>query len=177
MTDQQIFELASIFRNAIIEARNQGCFHGDLTFWHFPRGCCGDTCYFLASFLKEYGVETIYVCGNRGRQSHAWLVVNDHRVKQPKPHLVGVDPQYRQLISLYGNDIAETIDKTRYTARDLTHGLVIDITADQFDEPAVYVGNRNEFYRRHTFNDAHICNGVHEYRLNKLYREIAEFLP
>lgn len=110
MTDQQIFELASIFRNAIIEARDQGCFHGDLTFLHFPRGCCGDTCYLLASFLKAYGVETIYVWGDRGRQSHAWLVVNDYRVKQPKPCIVEVDPQYRQLIGFYGNDIAETID-------------------------------------------------------------------
>ena len=104
MTDQQIFELVSIFRNTIDEVRNQGYFQGDLTFWHFPRGCDSDTC------------------------------------------------------------IAE-IDKTRCTARDLTRGLVIDITDEQFGDPAVYVGNRNDFYRRYRFSDAHIRN------------EIAAFLP
>jgi hypothetical protein len=41
----------------------------------FPRGCCGITCYLLARYLHEQaGQETNYVCGQRGRQSHAWLV-------------------------------------------------------------------------------------------------------
>ena len=177
MTDQQIFEVTSIFRNAIDEARNQGLFRDDLTFWHFPRGCCGDTCYLLASYLKAYGVDTIYVWGDRGRQSHAWLVVNDNRVRQPKPRYAEIDPQYRCLASRYGNSVDESTDCTTYTARDLTNGLIIDITADQFGETSVYVGNRNDFYKRFTFRDAHVCNGAHEYRLNKLYQEIATFLP
>ena len=55
--------------------------------------------------------------------------------------------------------------------------FIIDITADQFGEASVYVGARNTFYRKFTFRDAHICDGVYNDRLSHLYRNISHYLP
>ncbi len=103
-----------------------------------------------------------------------WMIIGSN---QPTPRTFHASPEYRQWMKLYGNEITGPIDTTRYTARDFTKGLIIDITADQFGKCPVYVGPRNDFYRRFTFHSAYTCNGVHECRLNKLYRKIAEFLP
>lgn len=177
MTDDEIYNLACIYKSAMLAAHDSGAFDDDDIFYNFPRGCCGDTCILLATYLELYDVPTIYIWGDRGRQSHAWLVVDDNRVKQLTSRTFHASPEYRQWMKLYGNEITGPIDTTRYTARDFTKGLIIDITADQFGKCPVYVGPRNDFYRRFTFHSAHTCNGVHEYRLNKLYRKIAEFLP
>lgn len=177
MLDRNILELAEVYKEAMLAARDEGLFHGDMSFRNFPRGCCGETCYLLATFLKDYGIHTIYVWGDYGDQSHAWLVVDDDRVKQPKTQIFDPGADYRQLLSQYGNEIAGPVKITRYKARDLTYGLVIDITADQFGEPSVYVGKRNDFYRKFTFRDAHVCNGVENHRLADLYRTVLPFLP
>ena len=176
MNDQNIYNLACVFKSAIIAARDDGLFNGDDSFCHFPRGCCGDTCYLLASFLKEYGIETLYVWGDRGFQSHAWLVVNDDRVGKPTRRPIEIEDEYAELLGQYGGEIDRVIEDTRYKARDLTNGLIIDITADQFGEIPVYVGARNIFYRKFTFRDAHICGGVNNKRLSNLYRNISQFL-
>jgi len=173
MTDQNIYDLACIFKSAMLVARDEGAFNGDDSFCHFPRGCCGDTCYLLASFLNDYGVETLYVWGDRGFQSHAWLVVNDDRVRKPTRRPVEIEDEYARLLGQYGGEIDRPIVDARYKARDLTNGLVIDITADQFREPSVYVGARNEFYRKFIFRDAHICYGVDDGRLLELYRIVS----
>lgn len=177
MTDQEIYQLAQMFKDAAVSARDAGLFRDDNPFRDFPNGCCGETCYLLATFLLSYGIETIYVCGTRGRQSHAWLVVNDNRVKQPTPEFYYPEKEYVQLMGQYGTRITGPIDITRYKARNLTNGLIIDITADQFGEPSVYVWSRNDFYRRFTFDFAHVCNGVDDYRLRDLYTKISAFLP
>ena len=177
MTDQYIYDLAYKFKSAMLAAQFEGLFEGDDIFCRFPNGCCGPTCYLLASFLKIHNIETLYVWGERGDQSHAWLVVNDDRVRKPIPRYIEVEDEYVALLSQYGGRIDVPIVDTRYKARDLTNGLVIDITADQFGEPSVYVGNRNAFYRKFTFREAHICDGVDDYRLHSLYREISLFLP
>lgn len=177
MTDQRIYELACIFKSAMVVARDEGLFNGDYCFDHFPRGCCGDTCYLLATFLQSYGIETLYVWGSRRSQTHAWLVVNDDRVRAPITRYTDVDGEYARLIKQYGEELDGPIKVTRYEARDLTNGLVIDITADQFGEPSVYVGKRNAFYRKFTFCDAHICEGATESRLSNLYRQTSSFLP
>ena len=177
MTDPNIYELACVFKSAIIAARDDGLFNGDDSFCHFPRGCCGDTCYLLASFLNDYGVETLYVWGDRGFQSHAWLVVNDDRVRKPIRRPIEIEDEYAELLCQYGGGIDRAIEDARYKARDLTNGLIIDITADQFGETPVYVGARNTFYRKFTFRDAHICDGVCNNRLSQLYRNISQYLP
>ena len=177
MTDQEIFELAQIFKKAAMSAHEAGLFRDDLCFRHFPTGCCGDTCDLLATFLLSYGIETIYVCGTYCGQSHAWLVVNDNRVNQPTPEFYQPDKEYIRLMGEYGIKVTSPVETTRYKVRDLTYGLVIDITADQFGGPSVYVGSRNNFYRKFTFDFAHVCNRADDYRLRGLYNSIAAFLP
>lgn len=177
MTEQTIFELAQAFKAAAESARDAGMFRDDICFRHFPVGCCGDTCNLLASFLLSHGIKTIYVCGTRYRQSHAWLVLKDNRVKEPTPEFYYPDKSYVRILGQYGGEVSGPIDITRYKARDLTYGLVIDITADQFGEPSVYVGKRNDFYLKFTFDFAHVCNRADDYRLRGLYNSIATFLP
>lgn len=177
MTDQEIFELAQIFKEAAVSAYQAGLFQDDICFRHFPTGCCGDTCYLLASFLLSRGIETIYVCGTYRGQSHAWLVIKDNRVKEPTPEFYYPDKSYVHILGQYGGEVSGSIDITRYKARDLTYGLIIDITADQFGEPSVYVGIRNSFYKKYTFDFAHVCKGVENYRQENLYKLIASHLP
>lgn len=177
MNDQDIYLLAQMFKDAALHARDAGQFREDTPFRHFPIGCCGETCYLLATFLRSYGIETIYVCGTRGNQSHAWLVVNDNRVKTPTPEFYYPEKEYVRIMGQYGAEITGPIDITKYKARDLTYGLVVDITADQFGGPSVYVRNRNDFYKKFRFDFAHLCNGVDNYRLRELYSKIIDFLP
>ena len=138
-------------------------------------GCCGDTCDLLASFLKSYGIPTIYVCGEYKQQSHAWLVVNDNRVKPPRSHFIETDSL--KLLGQYGQESSKPIRITYYEAEDLRNGLIIDITADQFGEPSVYVGKQNRFYKKHDFCEAHVCKGIYDFRQNDLYKKISSFLP
>lgn len=102
---------------------------------------------------------------------------NDSRVKQPTPEFYYPENEYVQIVGKYGIESDGPIEHTRYKARDLTYGLVIDITADQFGEPSVYVCSRNDFYRKFKFDFAHACNGVDNYRLRNLYDKIVAFLP
>ena len=73
----------------------------------------------------------------------------------------------------------EPIDATRYDEKDLSSGLIIDITADQFedfDEP-VYVGRLNHFHSSFTFVDAHDYEGFQDNRrLDRLYMIIMKYL-
>lgn len=91
--DQELYSKihgsSSLFRNTI-ERMNKTNFPLSSWFERFPLGCCGDTSDLLAKYLtEEHSIETLYVWGMRGEQSHAWL---EHKK------------------------------------------LIIDITADQFDE-------------------------------------------
>ena len=177
MTDDKIYELACVFKKAMLAAQDDGVFERDDVFSCFPTGCCGDTCELLATFLKDYNIETIYVWGDYRDQSHAWLVVNDGRVKAPTLRCIDAGDEYARLVNQYGGNTSGQIEDTSYKVRDLTYGLVIDITADQFGGPPVYVGERNGFYRKHTFRRAYICDGVSDGRLSNLYRNIAYYLP
>jgi hypothetical protein len=91
MQEAQIRGLARRFRRALQE---QAPLWRDVSFEHFPRGCCGDTALLLGRFLCDHGAGDVqYVLGTRrlgdSWSSHAWLVVD---------------------------------------------GLIVDITADQFDD-------------------------------------------
>ena len=78
-----IQQLITQFRCAIDKAKTAGEFVSDISFYKFPRGCCGDASDLLGEYLLENGINSLYVCGNRyfddpeeGTQSHAWLLVN-----------------------------------------------------------------------------------------------------
>lgn len=78
MTDKEIYKWAGIFREAIIAARDENLFRKDISFDRFPRGCCGDTCYLLATFLRTKGVKTLYVWGdypNHSKQFYSFLAM------------------------------------------------------------------------------------------------------
>ena len=87
MMDSEIRKLSSRFRSAIVAAHKDGKLSSDVIFSKFPHGCCGDTCYLLAEYLRSYGIETIWYSAERGEWSHAWLVVKDERVNKPTQKL------------------------------------------------------------------------------------------
>ncbi|MFR1886028.1 MAG: hypothetical protein ACLTL7_20660 [Enterocloster bolteae] len=58
----EIERLVNQFRDAIDMARDSGDFDKDISFYKFPRGCCGDASDLLAQFLLENGIRTYYVC-------------------------------------------------------------------------------------------------------------------
>lgn len=81
--DGNLRELVTKFRDAIEKARDEGEFSSEISFCHFPRGCCGDTSDLLAQYLLENGYQSTYVWGEHfyddpeeGPQSHGWLIVN-----------------------------------------------------------------------------------------------------
>lgn len=146
MVDHSLREIVTKFKAAILAAKDGQCFVDDFSFNQFPRGCCGDTCYLLAEYLKTKGIQTIYVCGSDHGQSHAWLVIKDHRVKEPTPrshNIYEFPDDIKHLIALYGGenvmDKDHKRDNTNYEEGDLIDGIIIDITADQFGEMPIYI--------------------------------------
>lgn len=179
MTDEEIKKACLRFRNSIEKARDDRGFNCDFSFAHFPRGCCGDASYLLAEYLRSDGVETIWYSSMRGDWSHAWLVVNDSRVKKPKQRSISLPAELKNIVYDYG---AEDIDKSvvimNYEQADLKNGLIIDITGDQFEDydiPA-YVGKIDDFHRSFEFRSAHDYDGLNDGRLIGLYQKIKEYL-
>ena len=72
----------------------------------------------------------------------------------------------------------EEVDITKYEAEDLIDGLIIDITADQFDDYniPVYVGPIDTFHQTFDLIQAHDYVGLNNERLCSLFRIIAEYL-
>lgn len=94
--------LATSFRGAIEIAKDAGEFDNDFAFPRFPKGCCGDTSDLLAEYLAQHDIYTYYVCGQKGTQSHAWLVlVNTVTVTTDNSD---ADRKYKSLISVYNED-------------------------------------------------------------------------
>ena len=69
--------LAKDFRDAI-EIMGKDDLNGSEHFKDFPSGCCGDTSELLSIYLKESEINTIYVSGEKGSQSHGWLEYKDY---------------------------------------------------------------------------------------------------
>ena len=72
----------------------------------------------------------------------------------------------------------EEVDVTGYTVEDLQNGLIIDITADQFDDfdIPVYVGYMIPFHSTFEFRQAHNYDGLRDGRLINLFRMIERYL-
>ena len=100
MTDTQIYRLVKQFRNAIENARDDGRFFID-DFDGFPKKCCGDTSCLLAEYLRSKGQESIYVWGeDYTGQTHAWLVVNDGRIKKPTQTCINFPDDVKNALNL-----------------------------------------------------------------------------
>lgn len=66
-------------------------------------------------------------------------------------------------------------DIQNYEEANLTNGLIIDITADQFGEAPIYVGQIDCFHKKFDFDFAHDYQGINsetccsDFRLLNLY--------
>lgn len=179
MTDQKIQQLVSRYRAGIDAAHADGRFCTDSSFNKFPRGCCGDTSYLLAKYLQGYGIGTIWYSAMRRDWSHAWLVVKDARIKQPTLKSFSWPRDLYFTIDGYEMQVPEEkICIARYEEDDLAGGLIIDITADQFDDYdiPVYVGYPDAFHQSFDFIQAHDYNGLNDGRLFSLYQIIKEYV-
>ena len=178
MTDRHLHKLVHQFKLAILAAFDDQCFSNDIVFRRFPHGCCGDTSCLLAEYLRLNGIETVYVCGSDKGQSHAWLVVNDGTINKSPPQVFDLPAHIKAILVSYGGD--ESFDSSgdaRYEESDLINGMILDITADQFDQPPVYIGYMDEFHSRFAFQFAHDCEGVGDNsRLCGLYRTIMRYI-
>ena len=142
--------LATSFRGAIEIAKDAGEFDNDFAFPRFPKGCCGDTSDLLAEYLAQHDIYTYYVCGQKGTQSHAWLVlVNTVTVTTDNSD---ADRKYKSLISVYNEDNDVMLLRKYYNLKD---AIIIDITGDQFTNQKcflyynipVYVGFLDDFLK------------------------------
>lgn len=178
MTDTQIFDFVEQFRVAIENARDDDRFLGD-DFDGFPKKCCGDTSCLLAEFLRSKGQECIYVWGEDYEgQTHAWLVVNDERVRKPIPTRIDFPDDIKTALNLYSNGAYNTpLTVANYDETDLENGLIIDITADQFDGVPIYVDYICDFYKQFEFQSANDFTGLGSTRLRKIYQTILQYLP
>lgn len=177
MKDTNIKALAQTFKDAIMVAKDNNEFDGDILFHHFPRGCCGDTCYLLGEFLKEYGIRTVYVCGVLGEQSHAWLVVKDKKIEAPVKYQDAIPDDVLEWYNLYSGDkLDPVVSYEQYEERNLINGSIVDITGDQFGEVSVYVGDMDLFHRRFEFSFAHDYIGFETTRLRYIYDKVLEYI-
>ena len=173
----RLYQLAAQFRHAIDSSVKEGLLNKDKIFRSFPRGCCGDTCYLLAEFLHKYDIDTVYVCGRYRNQSHAWLVLKDDRVKTPQKQYA-IPMEIKDILLQYGECVQQDgiVDTSHYTEADVQEGILIDITADQFDELPVYVGVSDRFHSKFEFGCAHDMYNLENDRLRNLYQEISRFI-
>lgn len=80
----KIRELAEEFRQAIIDAKNDGAFAHYSPMKYFPRGCCEVASDLLAEYLRSNGIEThgvfgiFYYNNDTDYYPHEWLVLQNH---------------------------------------------------------------------------------------------------
>lgn len=172
--DSVIRAYATQFKNVMMDLKRVGAFEKDCVFRSFPRGCCGDTCNLLAEFLLSKGIETIYVSGDFNGQSHAWLVVKDDWIIPSIKRTIEVSDNIGLIYFQYGG--ASSFEVINYTEDDIINGLIIDITADQFGKPSVYVGYMDDFYQQFEFDRADDYNGLQSGRLKRIYDDINKLI-
>ena len=173
MEQKDIHNLIIDFRIAIEKTCDEGLLKRDIAFRAFPRRCCGDTSELLAEYLRRNGVKTIYVCGDDQGQSHAWLVLKDHRVKEPQKKFMELPLDIVDIYNSYsGGTYNGPIDVTRYEERDLIDGVIIDITGDQFGEEPIFFGCMDSHHKKYEFIQAYEFKRLTDERLCEIYRMI-----
>ena len=174
-----INKLAKTFRQAIEKARDAGEFQNDTSFYHFPRGCCGDTCYLLAEYLSENEIRSYYMEMNRDGCSHAWIAIDDGNIKFPKTIPYELPNEIQPVINSYSaGKYPARGSYIKYEMNDFSNATIVDITADQFSDfnDAVYVGKMGLFQNSFEFCDAHLIEGMASDRLDGLYKKIIKYL-
>lgn len=144
-------------------------------------GCCGDTSDLLAEYLAQHDIYTYYVCGQKGTQSHAWLVlVNTVTVTTDNSD---ADRKYKSLISVYNEDNDVMLLRKYYNLKD---AIIIDITGDQFTNQKcflyynipVYVGFLDDFHKLFRVDQCSIHEPARlwDARCKSLYRAITKYI-
>ena len=130
MITKDLLNRASIFRYGIESALKEGCFSEDISFSHFPSGCCGDAADLLGQYLLDYGIQTKRVCGihgygdERNPQTHAWLqygnividITGDQFFNRSEFHFynnpvyVGPMDQMHSTFSVYVGNVRDIVD-------------------------------------------------------------------
>ena len=104
-------------------------------------------------------------------------MVKDERIKEPKRHYVEIPCDVRLMLNQYGgNQYEKRIEMCNYEETDINLGVIIDITADQFGEPSVYVDYMGAFYKQFNFVDAYDYMTLGDDRLDKIYNAIMDFI-
>ena len=173
MTDNKLQTLVNGFRKSIDRAQSKNLFI-DTLLEEFPTQCCGYTSKLLAEFLRENGIETLWISSEEleTHETHAWLVVKDDRINSPRSCYDGVPSNIMNLLSSYGGNNNSLSEATCYDACDIENGLIIDITGDQFGEQSVYVGYMDSFHKRFDFISAYEHEGLFDDELIELYQII-----
>lgn len=177
MRNEEIYFLIKKFRRAIENARDNGMFERDATFNYFPKSCCRDASLLLAEYLSQQNIKTVYVWGtdNVG-QTHGWLVLKDQRLNGPMVHNVVIPDTISEILHRYSNNKIDVIENIYYEETDIINGLIIDITADQFNNIPIYVGEINNVYSEFLFESACEYNYLGNDRLRRLYQIITNYL-
>ena len=82
------------------------------------------------------------------------------------------------LLGKYGGGSSESFRESNcYEEQNIKNGLIIDITADQFDGVPIYVDYICDFYRQFEFRSANDFTGLGSARLRKIYQTILQYLP
>jgi len=173
----QVYCRVKDFREAIDIAKRRGMFEQDGEFKYFPADCCGSTCILLAEFLMMYGIKTLYVLGeNYIRETHAWLIVKDDRIRKERQRLKLTDNAYSAL-KLYGSCFNPKMTEIKgYDKNDLLDALGIDITADQFGKEAIHVGEWKKFEVPFKYKIAQEHYGLSDRRYIELYKIITSII-
>ena len=129
MVNPDINELAyraSLFRAAIVAIVQHNPKALGIGFEEFPRGACGDSALLLAKYLENNSCGQFdYVCGYRGRKSHAWLtrseliidITADQFEDQNCPVIVTTDHTWHLQFKVKSRDVADIErydEKTRH---------------------------------------------------------------
>lgn len=176
MTDKKILSLVRNFRKKVDRAQSKGLFV-DTMLENFPIQCCGTISTLLAEFLRDNGVETLWISAEEfsTRETHAWLVVKDNRIDSPRSCFYDIPNNIINLLDTYSARSQEHIRKvTHYEEQNIKNGLLVDITGDQFNEVPIYVGYMDSFHKQFTFIGAFEYEGLLNEEHDKLYKIIIQ---
>ena len=176
MNRKSVVECVQNVRKALENARDAGCFIGNVWLEKFPRASCLRATELLAEYLRRNGIKTIIVQGSEEEWTHAWLVLNDRGI-QPVKQVTHLPPKIVETFRSYGAgpDLSDTVTKIQYEEEAIRSLTVVDITIDQFGPqyPAPYIGPELGLHQKFSITTAKEYKGGCEM---SLYNAIERWL-